>query len=101
MSIATGKGNPMKITHERYAPESNRSLADAVLIALDNHQDVELTGREPVYETVNLEAVDKVFSSKDPKGMHLSFDLPEVSVMLDYDDGIVRVLVADTTPSAL
>ena len=83
-----------EVTSQRYYPEEeNVPLSEAVLEAARTRDDASLTAdRFDLYEHVDPESLDTLFT--DPVGTDISvrIDLPDVSVTIWSDGGIdIRV----------
>lgn len=78
---------------DRYYPDENRALSDAVLEAIEKHQGRDLTkGSFQLYDDVDPDALDRIFREDANADTTIQFDTGDVTVTLWGDGGVeIRV----------
>lgn len=80
------RGRPVR---ERYTPDQDRSLTDAVLDAIETHRGKDISSSDFVlYDDINPDALDKLFKHDAKPRTRVTFDTDDVRVELYGDHGV-------------
>ena len=103
--IYSGRGIPRMSTddptyqgaaHTTFTPDDNRTLSEAVLKAIEEHQNIDLVDADfTLYEIINPDALERLFRFNQNAATTVSFVIDDTHVSLrDVGDGI-EIGVAD------
>ena len=81
------------VVEEKFRPDQNRSLSDAVLEAIDQFKDEDIIQSDFIlYDDIDPDAINNLFRDDARPGTMLYFDMDDVQVELWGNSGVdIRV----------
>lgn len=77
-------------TEEKYTPDQNRTLSDAILETIEEHKYEDVSEADFVlYDDIDLDALDELFQHGANPQTNVGFDTDDVRVELYGDSGVV------------
>lgn len=86
----TNKNDEREVTQEKYTPDQDRSLTDAVLETSEKYREEDVFRADFVlYDGINPDTLDNLFRHETQPRTNVAFHTDDIRVALYGDDGAV------------